>query len=129
MSSNPALYNQIIIDHYHHPRHRGAISAPDRAITRSNESCGDTVHITIKVKNGVITDIKQEGDGCIISQAYASLLAEMALNKPAKNILTMDERAFISSTHMQLGPQRALCALLPLKALQEALQEDYAGSD
>jgi nitrogen fixation NifU-like protein len=126
MSSNPALYNQIITDHYHHPRHQGQISIPDLEISRSNESCGDKVHLTININNGIIVDIKQEGDGCIISQAYASLLTEMALNKPIKELLAMDENSFISSTHMYLGPQRALCALLPLKALKEALRVYHA---
>lgn len=126
MTSNPALYNQIITDHYHHPRCQGRISAPNLEIARSNEACGDTVHITLTLANGVITDIKQEGNGCIISQAYASLLAEMVMNKPIDDVLHMNEAEFIGTAHMYLGPQRSLCALLPLKALKEALQGYHA---
>lgn len=126
MSSNSALYNQIINDHYHAPRHQGRIPQPDLEIARSNESCGDMIHLTVKINNGIVTDIKQEGEGCIISQAYASLLTEIVLNKSIKELLTLDENSFISSAHMYLGPQRALCALLPLKALKEVLQGYHA---
>lgn len=126
MTTNQALYNQIIIDHYHSPRHHGALENPNLTVRRSNESCGDRIHLTANIKDGIIVDIAQQGDGCILSQAYASLLTETVINKSVDYVLQINEIAFIALAHMQLGPQRALCALLPLRALKEGLQNYHA---
>lgn len=126
MTTNQTLYNQIIIDHYHTPRHRGTLDNPSLNVRRSNESCGDTIHLTANIKDGIIVAINQQGDGCILSQAYASLLTEAVINKSVDYVLHLDENAFIALAHMQLGPQRALCALLPLRALKEGLQNYHA---
>jgi len=75
------LYQEIILDHYKHPRNKGKIENPDIQEHAKNPLCGDEINISAKVENGVITEVKFWGQGCSISQSSASLLTEALKGK------------------------------------------------
>ncbi|HEY7506751.1 MAG TPA: SUF system NifU family Fe-S cluster assembly protein, partial [Nitrososphaera sp.] len=83
------IYREIILDHYRNPRNKGKISSPDVSIHDSNPLCGDEIDIHLKVEGDKIKDIKFEGRGCAISQASASMLTEMVMNKPLTSVKDM----------------------------------------
>lgn len=70
------LYLEHILDHAENPRGRGKLDDPTYSTNYTNTACGDTVTIDIDIKNGTIRDVKWRGEGCVISQASASLLSE-----------------------------------------------------
>ncbi|HYX55890.1 MAG TPA: SUF system NifU family Fe-S cluster assembly protein, partial [Nitrososphaeraceae archaeon] len=76
------IYREIILDHYRNPRNKGRLEHADVSTHDSNPLCGDEIDIHLKVEEGKIKDIKFEGRGCAISQASASMLTEMVLDKP-----------------------------------------------
>src|SRR6202049_5243851 len=80
------IYREIILDHYRNPRNKGRLPNPDVSIHDSNPLCGDEIDMHLKVEEDKIKDIKFEGRGCAISQASASMLTEMVLNKPLKHV-------------------------------------------
>ena len=116
------LYQEILMDHYRHPRNRGRLSAPDFSSMSHNPSCGDSVQFDGRIQDGVLTELAFEGTGCVISQAMASILCEKLVGKPVSEIQILDKDYLIGILGMQLGPTRLKCAVLPLQALHEGLK-------
>ena len=124
------IYREIILDHYRNPRNKGKIDNPDVVIHDSNPLCGDQIDIYLKVVEGQIKDIKFDGKGCAISQASASMLTEMVMDKPlttAKDISKDEVLENIGLTN--LGPARIKCALLSLKVLKMGIVKYYSDKE
>jgi nitrogen fixation NifU-like protein len=135
------LYQQIILDHYRRPRHRGALAAPSVEVDHQNPLCGDQLHLAVRLEDGRIAEIAHSGDGCSISQASASMMSEAVLGHTQEEALGMVEH-FRLMMHREaeadedvLGdaialegvakyPVRVKCALLGWMALKDALQTD-----
>ena len=124
------IYREIILDHYRNPRNKGKLPGADISTHDSNPLCGDEIDIHMKIQGDRITDIKFEGKGCAISQASASMLTEMVINKPlasVKDIAKMDILENIGLTN--LGPARVKCALLALKVMKLGMVNYFASKD
>jgi len=125
MSSD--LYKEIILDYYKNPRNRGSIESPDARSKDSNPLCGDVVEMQLKFKDGKVSDIKFNGDGCAISQASASMLTELVMGKSIEDVRKIDKTALLENLGSpNLGAVRIKCALLPLKVMKTAVYE-YLG--
>src|SRR5438552_2408999 len=70
------LYREEILEHYRHPRHRGALEHPDYTYEDANPLCGDRIRMDVKVADGRVVDVGFSGEGCAISQAATSMLCE-----------------------------------------------------
>ncbi|MGI0019640.1 MAG: Fe-S cluster assembly sulfur transfer protein SufU [Nitrososphaera sp.] len=124
------IYREIILDHYRNPRNKGKISSPDVSIHDSNPLCGDEIDIHLKVEGDKIKDIKFEGRGCAISQASASMLTEMVMNKPLTSVKDLSKDDILEEIGLtSLGPARIKCALLSLKVLKLGMVKYYADRD
>ena len=117
------MYQEELMDHYHHPRHRGTLQSPDIDSGQYNPSCGDSVIMQAQVTDGIISDIAFEGKGCVISQATASMLAVYALHKTPHFMLQFSVEDLMQLIKIPLGPTRLKCALLALHALQEGIKK------
>jgi len=115
------LYQHTLMDHYRHPRNRGTLAQPDFTSGLLNPSCGDRVALAGQVADNLVTLLKFEGHGCVISQATASLLTEAVINKPIDELCRLDKDFVLAMIGMDLGPTRLKCALLPLEALHKGL--------
>ena len=121
------IYREIILDHYRNPRNKGRISDADVSFHDSNPLCGDEIDIHLKVKDNIVKDIKFEGRGCAISQASASMLTEMVMNKPLTSVKELGKDDILENIGLvNLGPARIKCALLSLKVLKMSMVEYYA---
>ena len=88
-----------------------------------NSACGDEITCSGIITNNTLSAINFDGKGCVISQASASLLSEKAQNSSIKDILSFDTNTLIALLGISLGPVRMQCALLPLIALQNGVEE------
>lgn len=120
------IYQERLMDHYRHPRHRGIIEKPDFSSGVHNPSCGDSLSVTGQINGGIITAIAFDGFGCVISQATASILAEAVYQKSVDYALKFDKDALIALVSVQCGPTRLKCVLLALDALHGALNAQSA---
>jgi nitrogen fixation NifU-like protein len=121
------IYREIILDHYRNPRNKGKIENPDVVIHDSNPLCGDQIDIFLKVEEGQIKDIKFDGKGCAISQASASMLTEMVMNKPLTTAKDISKDEILENIGLtNLGPARIKCALLSLKVLKMGMVKYYS---
>ncbi len=138
------LYQQIILDHARE-RHGRGLTEPTPG-HRNGEShqmnpvCGDEITLRACVNEGMITALTWEGDGCAISQASASILADLAPGLSRDDLLVrvdafrelMRSRGKGEPDEELLGdaaalsgvskfPARVKCAMLAWVALEEAL--------
>ena len=124
------IYREIILDHYRNPRNKGKLPEADVSTHDSNPLCGDEIDIHLKVEQGKIKDIKFEGRGCAISQASASMLTEMVLDKPLTAVKDLAKDDILENIGlMNLGPARIKCALLSLKVLKMGMINYYIDKD
>ncbi|MGI6392728.1 MAG: Fe-S cluster assembly sulfur transfer protein SufU [Candidatus Izemoplasmatales bacterium] len=76
------LYREIIMEHFKYPRNKGLFDDPAyRKYRYKNPSCGDDVTVQTKVQNDVVADCRQDGFGCSICCASASIMTEMMIGK------------------------------------------------
>lgn len=115
------LYREVILDHFRTPRNKGRLDDPDRHAEGTNPLCGDEIQIDLAVTDGVISDVRIDGQGCSISQASASMMTEAIKGK------SLDEVASLADTFNQLmtsdedgvlDPERPGAVLGDLEALQ-----------
>ena len=129
-NDNGYLYRETILDHYRNPKNKGKMINPDVSVHDSNPLCGDEIDIHLKVEANIIKDIKFEGRGCAISQASASMLTEMVMNKPLISITNLSKDDVYENIGLKkLGPARVKCALIPLKVLKLGMVQYYAAKD
>jgi nitrogen fixation NifU-like protein len=84
----------------------------------------------MKVQGGKIMDVKFEGRGCAISQASASMLTEMVIDKPLTNVKDIDKTDILENIGLtNLGPARVKCALLALKVMKLGMVNYFASND
>ncbi|MFQ3619080.1 MAG: Fe-S cluster assembly sulfur transfer protein SufU [Cyanobacteriota bacterium] len=88
------LYQQVILERYKKPRHKGKTNPIDRYQKGHNPSCGDTIELTLHLEEGGgrIADVKFEGEGCAISMASADLMAEALRGKTTDEALEMVQK-------------------------------------
>lgn len=113
-------YEEIILDHWRHPRNKGQLHHPTASAVEANPLCGDVVKMEVRVENGVVAEARFSGEGCAISLAAASLLTELITGKPVAEVERMKDEDFLSSLGGVVRT-RFSCALLPLRALRKAL--------
>lgn len=78
------VYQEVLLDHYKSPRCQGVLLNPDKKIDLVNPLCGDQISLTVKFNGDVIGNIAFTGHGCSISQATASIMAELLQGKSRK---------------------------------------------
>ena len=115
------LYQELILDHYRNPRNHGTLTKLTHRATALNVSCGDKLQMDIRVKNGIIGEVKFSGVGCAISQASASLLTECVKNRSVAEALSLEPKDVLVLLGVTLSPGRIKCGLLSLETLKKAL--------
>ena len=115
------LYQEELMDHYRHPRNKGAVTAPDFVGEDHNPSCGDRVQVSGKFDGSTVTELCFEAKGCVLSQASASMLTEICMGKNCTEIAALSKEDVLELVGVPLGPNRVKCALLFLFVLQEAI--------
>jgi nitrogen fixation NifU-like protein len=77
-----ALYQEVILDHYKRPHHKG-LTAGDIQVHHINPSCGDEITLSLKMNSGKVESITWDGMGCSISQASVSIMSDLLIGKSA----------------------------------------------
>ncbi|MGC8473839.1 MAG: Fe-S cluster assembly sulfur transfer protein SufU [Candidatus Dormibacteria bacterium] len=138
------LYREILLDHYRHPRHRGEVEAPSATAHGHNPLCGDEVDVSLRLRDGELEQVAFQGQGCSISMASASMMAEEVEGRPLPEVRDLISRfrgllvegrdpaelgdlgdlEALSGVRKYLA--RVKCAMLPWVALEEGLSRAEA---
>ncbi|GAB3085099.1 Fe-S cluster assembly sulfur transfer protein SufU [Nocardioides zeae] len=90
-----ALYQEIILDHYKNPHHKGLREPHEAEVHHVNPTCGDEitlrVHLTGEPGAETVADVSYDSLGCSISQASASVMTDLVIGRPVAEALEVHE--------------------------------------
>ncbi|MDG5484797.1 Fe-S cluster assembly sulfur transfer protein SufU [Mycolicibacterium gadium] len=136
------MYQEVILDHYKHPHHRGLREPYNAESYQVNPTCGDevTLRVTLSDDGHRISDISYDGQGCSISQASTSVLTDQVIGQDIDTALKtvaaftemISSRGAVEGDEDVIGdgiafagvskyPARVKCALLGWMAFKDAL--------
>lgn len=116
------MYTEKVMDHFMNPRNVGEIDNADGVGEEGNPTCGDAMRITIKVEDGIITDVKFKTFGCGAAIAVSSMVTEMAKGKTIDEALRITKEA-VAKELDGLPPQKMHCSNLGADALHKAIAD------
>ena len=92
------LYQEIILDHYRNPHHKGLREPFDAEVHHVNPTCGDEVTVRVHLVDGTLQDVSYEGMGCSISQAATSVMTDLVIGRTVEDALAVQD-AFLTLMH------------------------------
>ncbi len=138
-----SMYQEIILDHYRNPHHKGLREPFDAEVHHVNPVCGDEVTLRVALKDvdgePVVEDLSYDSLGCSISQASASVMSDLMIGRPVGEAMRISQ-AFLDLMKSRGGdvpdedvledavafagvskyPARIKCALLAWMAWKDA---------
>jgi nitrogen fixation NifU-like protein len=143
-----SLYQEIILEHYRTPHHKGLREPFEAEVHHLNPTCGDEITLRVHLADGVVDDVSYDGHGCSISQASASVMTDLVIGKSvdaalevheeflrlmqSKGELEPDEDVLedaVAFAGVSRYPARIKCALLSWMAWKDATAQAVADSE
>ena len=140
-----SLYQEVILDHYKRPQHKGLAADFDAQVHHVNPSCGDEITLNVKLAGDVVDAITWDGVGCSISQASVSILSDLLKGKSisdaeavlnnftelmqSKGTMVGDDEILedaVALAGVSKFPARIKCALLGWMAYKDAVVQAQA---
>ena len=139
-----SMYQEVILDHYKNPQHAGLREPYEAEVHHVNPSCGDelTLRVHLSEDGATVEDVSYDAEGCSISQASTSVMAEEVIGLPVdeamKKLASFEEmvtsRGTVEGDAEMIGdgiafagvakfPARVKCALMGWKAFQAATSD------
>ena len=141
-----SMYQEIILDHYKNPHHKGLREPYDAEVHHLNPTCGDEITLRVALDGDSVADVSYDSEGCSISQASASVLTDLVIGRSvsqgqaaydafvelmqSKGQLEPDEDVLedaIAFAGVSKYPARVKCALLAWMAWRDAVLQAGAG--
>ena len=119
-----ALYSEVVMDHFMHPRNVGVIENADGVGEVGNAKCGDIMKIYLKIENDVIVDVKFETFGCGSAIASSSMATEMIKGKSIADALALTNKAVCEALD-GLPAAKVHCSVLAEEAIKKALKDYF----
>ena len=118
------LYSEKVMDHFTHPRNVGEIPDADGVGEVGNAVCGDIMKMYIKVRDGIIVDVKFKTFGCGSAIATSSMATEMIKGHSIDEALTLTNKAVVEALG-GLPPAKIHCSVLAEDAVKAAIADYY----
>lgn len=118
------LYSEKVMDHFMNPRNVGIIEDADAVGEVGNAKCGDIMKIYLKIKDGIITDVKFNTFGCGSAIASSSMATEMIKGRPLSEALELTNKAVVEALD-GLPPHKIHCSVLAEEAVKAAVKDYY----
>ena len=119
-----ALYSDIVMDHFMHPRNVGEIENPDGVGQVGNAKCGDIMKMYLKIRDNVIEDVKFETFGCGSAIASSSMATEMIKGKTIDEALAVTNRQVVDALG-GLPAHKLHCSVLAEESIKSAIKDYY----
>lgn len=108
-------------EHFEDSEYRGRLENPSYSQDFLNRSCGDQVTLDLLIVESQIREVSFDSQGCMISQAAASILCEFIQGKSIEQLKELDAHQMLALIRTPLSPRRMQCGLLAFKALKQLL--------
>lgn len=118
------LYSEKVMDHFRNPRNVGEIADADGIGEVGNAKCGDIMRMYIKVKDGIIEDVKFMTFGCGSAIATSSMATELIKGQPVEKALELTNKAVVEALD-GLPDYKLHCSVLAEEAVKAAVKDYY----
>jgi len=115
------VFGETVYKRWREPLFMGTLDDPD-GHAKIKGTCGDSIEIFLKFKNGRVTKASFQTDGCGPSVVCGSYAAEMAVGKDPDELSEITGQIILE----QLGglpEENEHCAFLAAESLQQALHD------
>src|ERR1700741_1724801 len=90
------MYQEIILDHYRNPHHKGLRDPFDAQVYHVNPTCGDEVTLRVSLKESVDGNpsgeaVSSDALGSPVSQASASVMPALGIGKPVSEAMKIGD--------------------------------------
>lgn len=119
-----ALYSDIVMDHFMHPRNVGEIENPDGVGQVGNAKCGDIMKMYLKIRDNVIQDVKFETFGCGSAIASSSMATELIKGKTVDEALAVTNKQVVDALG-GLPAYKLHCSVLAEESIKAAVKDYY----
>ncbi len=137
---NPDLKRSIILEHYQNPKNKNLVDDNSYILKNmNNESCIDEVNVQVKIEDGIVKDVRFDGEACAMCTSSSSIMVETLIGKTieeVKEILInynnmIDEKEYdpdilesaIVYDDVYKQPNRKKCVLLPWWGMEKVIEE------
>ena len=118
------MYTEQVMEHFMHPRNVGEIADADGIGEVGNAKCGDIMKMYIKVKDGIIEDVKFKTYGCGSAIATSSIATEMIKGKSIEEALSLSNKAVVEALG-GLPAHKIHCSVLAEQSIKAAIADYY----
>ena len=118
------LYSEKVMDHFRNPRNLGKMDDADGIGEVGNAKCGYIMKMYIKVKDGIIEDVKFNTFGCGSAIASSSMATEMIKGKSIDDALELSNKAVVEALD-GLPTHKIHCSVLAEEAVKAAVKDYY----
>lgn len=116
-------YIENILDHFEQPRHKHRMENPSVQLGGGNPGCGDLITMYLRISDDSrIEEVSFEGDGCTISQAGGSMIAEIIEGMTLEEVQELGKDTMIEEMGEETVKSRVRCATLALGTAQAAVK-------
>lgn len=135
------LKRSIMIEHYQNPLNKGIMDTKGyKRVNMNSKTCIDNLDFACKIEDGVVKDLRFDGEACAISTSSASIMSELVkgkrieevkviienyenmINEKPYNKDLLEEANCYDEIYKQ--PNRKKCALLPYEGLKKILEDN-----
>ena len=137
---DPNLRRSIILEHYQNPKNRVLTDEEGyMRVNTNNDSCIDEIDLMIKIEDGIIKDIKFDGEACAICTSSTSIMIDTLIGKTIDEVIDIyqnfsnmiDEKEYNEEVLEQAvvyddiykQPNRKKCALLPWWGIEKIINK------
>lgn len=118
------MYTEQVMEHFTNPRNVGKIENADGVGEVGNAKCGDIMKIFLKIKDGIIEDVKFKTYGCASAIATSSIATEMIKGQPIEKAVELSNKAVVEALG-GLPAHKIHCSVLAEQAIKAALRDYY----
>lgn len=117
------MYSRRLLEEFTNPKNVGVIEDADGVGQLGNPADGDVITIYIKVKNGILEDVKFKTFGCAAAIATSSMVTQMAKGRTIEDAMSITKED-VANALGGLPPGKMDCSNFAPDTLRVAI-EDY----
>lgn len=146
MPIDASLLREIIMDHYEYPRNNELTNQPGYAsVHMASDSCIDDITVQAKIENGIVQDVRFDGQACTIATSSTSIMSELVAQKSVEEVKTIIDNYFnmidqkeydqdlleeaVAFQNVGKQANRINCATIGWKALKQMIKESEGEVD
>ncbi|MBN1280500.1 MAG: iron-sulfur cluster assembly scaffold protein [Candidatus Thermoplasmatota archaeon] len=114
-------YSPVVLREYRNPTYFGVLQHPD-SVGEIKGPCGDTMRITVNIRDGKIQDARFWTDGCGATLASGNMLLKMIKGKTLQQATAVTPQQLLDALE-GLPSEHIHCTVLAVTTLKKALEQ------